>query len=486
MTAEYVAYHAAERPDAISIVVDGREITYSELDRDIRAMSWAMRGLGLSRGQSVAIKSEDAYVHWLLLLASERLGVAAASFMDAGTKQDLLASVDLVLTDAPSPIGRTPQHALTVDWVAAALANEEAEATPAPTPDDPVRIVSTSGTTGPSKRFLIRRRAQDARAAQWIASFNISRSSRYLVSTPIAMRGTFDCGSACLRAGGTIVIETRKSTTQSLCTYAVTHLLVLPFHIKAILEELPPDFSKPPDLTIVSFGGRISQELRERATRRLATAMCETYGTSEVCTVGAIWGPDTDGFGTIPPRAQVEVLDEHGNPLPMGGVGRIRVRTDAMCEGYLGNPEATHRMFQDGWFYPGDLAILRPGRQVKILGRSDDLLNIGGQKFLPAYLEELVLRSMVAADVGISSVESADGIGRLCVAVAQPRCDDIEIRVRVIAALQGHQLGSIKIVKLAEIPRNANGKIERARLKATVVSAVAAAAKSSTPGVTGA
>ena len=69
MTAEYVAYHGIERPDAIAVVSNGREIPYMELDRDIRAMSRALRELGLSRGHSVAIRSDNLYVHWLLLLA---------------------------------------------------------------------------------------------------------------------------------------------------------------------------------------------------------------------------------------------------------------------------------------------------------------------------------------------------------------------------------------------------------------------------------
>ena len=482
MTAEYVAYHAACRPGAISIVSDGREITYSTLDRDIRAMSWAMRGLGLSRGQSLLIRCDNAYAHWLLLIASERLGVAAVSLVDDGDPE-LLASVDLILTDKPLPAGPVRRHALTEDWIAAALSSQEAEAPPAPAADDSVRIVSTSGTTGPAKRFLVRRGAQDARTAQWITSFNISRSSRYLASIPLAMRGTFDCGCACLRVGGTIVLETRKPTTQALCAHTVTHLLVLPMHLRAILDELPPDFPKPQDLTVVSFGGRVPQELRERATKRLASALCETYGTSEVCTIGMIWGSDTEGFGTIPPRARVEVLDERGNSLPNGQVGEVRVRTDAMCEGYLGNPEATNRMFKDGWFHPGDLAILRSGGQVKILGRSDDILNIGGQKYLPSYLEELVLRSKVAGDVGISSVPGADGIDRLCVAIAQPKCADKELLSRVIAAFQDFQLGGLDVVKVREIPRNANGKIERARLKAMVAPAIGQTAKSPAPDI---
>jgi hypothetical protein len=87
-------------------------------------------------------------------------------------------------------------------------------------------------------------------------------------------------------------------------------------------------------------------------------------------------------------------------------------------------------------------------------------------------------------DVGVCSIESADGIGSLCVAVAQAGHDDTALQARVHAAIEGHQFGPIALVRLVEIPRNANGKIERARLKATVVSVVGDPAKSSAPGVT--
>jgi acyl-CoA synthetase (AMP-forming)/AMP-acid ligase II len=418
MTAEHVAYLAAERPDAVAVISDGRPITYAALDRDIRAMERAMRTLGLVRGNSIAVSCGNLYAHWLLLLASERLGIAAASLLGGIGKEELIANVDLVLAESPLPIGVARRsHLATADWVGAALARPEADEDrpSALAPDDPVRLVSTSGTTGRSKRFLVSRRTHDIRVAQWISTFHITRSSRYLVSLPMVVRGAYDCGCACLRVGGTIVLETRMGVAEALHTHAISHILVLPIHLKTILEGLPANFAKPRDLTIVSFGGRISSELRERTAQRLTTALCETYGTAEVCTIATIWRADTDSFGTIPPGVEVEVLDEQGTPLPLGRVGQIRIRGEVMCAGYLDNPDATSRMFKDGWFHPGDLAILQRGRQLKILGRSDDLLNLGGQKYLPTFLENLLLRHAPAEDVGVCAVAHADGTDRLCI-----------------------------------------------------------------------
>src|ERR1043166_2282474 len=79
MTADYVAYHAAERPDAVAVVSDGRPASYAELDRDIRKFAGAVHERGVVPGGSVAIGCNDFYVELLLLLACERLGAASAS-----------------------------------------------------------------------------------------------------------------------------------------------------------------------------------------------------------------------------------------------------------------------------------------------------------------------------------------------------------------------------------------------------------------------
>jgi 2,3-dihydroxybenzoate-AMP ligase len=478
MTADFIAYHATERPEAVAFVNEGRAIGYAEMSADIGRLARALGALGLARGHSIAVGADDVYVHWLLLLAAERLGIAAASFqLGEQRAAPLLASVDLVLSEPHfSTAGATRHHALTPAWLQSVLALPAEGAAPGPPkrPDDPVRIVRTSGTTATSKRFLVLRRMHEAVGAQWSWAFGLTRRSRFLVTLPLIVRATYDLGSACLRAGGTVVVETRTGLAATLSAHGITHAILLPINLKTVLDDLPPDFAKPRELTIVSFGAALARALRERATQRLASALCDLYGTVEAAAVSAIWRPDTDGFGTLLPSVQADAVDERGEPVPLGEIGRLRVKTDGMSEGYLDDPETTRRMFRDGWFYPGDVAVFRPGRQLKVLGRADDLLNIGGNKFLPADLEDQLANQVPAADVGVSSIENADGIEELCVAVSTDAYDSPELRDRIARAFGDAQLGRYYIVRLARIPRTAIGKIERKALKEAVARTLAA------------
>ena len=78
-TSDYVAFHAAERPDSLALINNGRHVTYAELAHDIGKFARALDEFRLPRGSSIAVACDDLYVHWLLLLASEHLGIATAS-----------------------------------------------------------------------------------------------------------------------------------------------------------------------------------------------------------------------------------------------------------------------------------------------------------------------------------------------------------------------------------------------------------------------
>ena len=481
MTVDYVDFHAAERPDATAVIHNGRAISFPLFSRDIRKVMGALRALGLARGGSVAVGTDDLYMHWLLLLASERLGIAAVSFLRGEERSTpLRASVDLVL-GAPeySAAGARRHHVLTPSWIEDVLGRPEEDVTalPAKAPDDPVRIVRTSGTTGESKRFLVTRRMHESLTASWQWGFALTPRSRYLQTVSLTVRATYDLGSACLRAGGTLVLESRMNALPAIAAHAITHAILLPVHLKGELELLPGDFPKPRDLTIVSFGAGISAALREKAMARLTTALCDLYGTVEVGSVSTSWR-DTDGFGTLWPQVQAEAVDEHDRSVPPGEMGRIRLKTDYMSLGYLDDPETTARKFHDGWFYPGDVGTIRPGGQLKILGRVDDLLNIGGQKLLPAVLEEELLKEGVAGDVGVSSITGADGMEELCIAVSNVVLDDKEATDRMLRALRMALFGRFHAVKLERIPRSANGKLQRKLLREEIARVIGAGSRS--------
>jgi 2,3-dihydroxybenzoate-AMP ligase len=477
MTADYVAYHAADRPDAVAVIHDGRTISFAQFREDIRRAMRAVRELGPSRGGSIAVGADNLYLHWLLLLACEQLGIAAASFLsgDALNCIPLLASVDLAVAEPECPIPAAKRrHALTRPWIQGVLAraNEGEEPALPKTPDDPVRIVQTSGTTGANKRFLITRRMHDSLNVQWRWVFGLDHRCRYLQTLPLVVRATYDLGSACLRSGGTLVLESRMGTIEALTAHSITHAILLPVQLGGTMDHLAPDFAKPRELTIVSFGAAVSPTLREKVTARLATSLCDLYGTVEVAAVSTIWRPDTDGFGTLLPQVQAEAVDDRDEPVPLGEMGRIRLKAAGMSEGYIDDPETTARLFRDGWFYPGDVGVIRPGRQLKIFGRADDLLNIGGQKFLPAVLEAWLLGQETAGDVGVCSLPNADGIEELCIAVAHVGHDDEELMSRIQHALRHVQVGRFHVVRLDRIPRFENGKLRRKLLREEVARAV--------------
>ena len=468
MTPEFIAFHAVERPSAVALVNEGREITYAEFVRAIPKFTRALREFGLPRGARVAIGCEDAYFHWLLRIGCEELGLVAAS-LPASTPGSwpFLGDFDLILSgaDLSSESLSRCRHAAP-DWLEGILAGPDVSEEPprwADSPDDPMRMAYTSGTTGTPKKLLFSRRNHENSIAKamWINAF--TQRSRNLLAMPFTVAGAYTNATACLRCGGTVVVESRMTLEQAITLHAITHTTLAPISVKSLLDGLSNAFEKPAELTIVSWGAPISRPLRERVLARLATDLCDLYGSNEAADVCSTRG--TAELGSVLPKVEVEIVDESHRPLPFGEVGQIRVKTDCMVDDYLDDPETTRRKFRDGWFYAGDLGILHGARHLQYIGRSDDLLNIGWRKLLPSALEELVLQSVDVGDVGVCSLPDADGIEEICVVLSDARCGDRELVDQITKAFRRFQLGQFHTIKTDRIPRNANGKIERARLK---------------------
>ncbi len=480
MTADHIAFHALEHPDAVALVHEGRPITYAEFARDLRKLTIAAAELGVPRGGSVAVGAVDLYTHWLLLLAFERLGVVTASFSpsEGDGATPLLRSVDLVLAEphfAPAGAGR--HHAITGDWLTRALALEaERELLVAPQrPEEPVRILRTSGTTGQPKRIQNSRLAYDAKITRWIVLAGFNVRSRLLITMSLNVQGMYSCASACLRAGGTVIAATVTEPgdiARAILEHGVTVLILAPVQIKQVLDALPDGFVKPQSLMLCSFGAAVSTALRERALATLATEVIDMYGSNETGFISSIGSSREEGISTIWPGARVEVVDERDQLLPYGQMGRIRARTPEMIQSYPNDPETTHRMFKDGWFYPGDFGVLHGPRRLQIVGRSDDLLNLGGLKLPPEVLEQAIVKSAAVGDVGACSIRNADGIEQVLIGLVDAQGEDRELLARVTKALSRFYIGEFRIVKLRAIPRNANGKIQRDLLRSAIIEAV--------------
>jgi acyl-coenzyme A synthetase/AMP-(fatty) acid ligase len=481
MSFDYIAFHAAERPRAVALVSGGREITYAQFRDGISNLTRALHALGRPRGSSVAVASDDIHIHWLLLLACERLGLVSASFpgQDGRSWLPLLARTDFIfyepgfLPEAEVAALGKPHQALTRDWLAAALAltGDDAAADAPAVGDEPVRLVRTSGTTGSAKRLHMTRSMLELWIGRWIWYPGLGRQSRLLLTLPANAAGGYAQAAACLRAGGTAVGETLTSpadAARAIADHAITHVTLLPIHLKQVLDELPTGFRRPPSLTVTSFGASISPTLRERALACLATELSDLYGCNEVGFICAARSTAGEAAGAVLPGVTVEVVDDHERPLPLGQAGRIRAKTPCMAAGYIDDPEATARMFRDGWFYPGDVGVLTGPRHLRVIGRGDHILNIGGGKFAPELLEEQVLLHAPVGDVGICALPNALGVEELHVGVARASSDDQAVLTGVTRAFRDVAIGQFHVTRLPAIPRNVTGKIQRDELKRTI------------------
>ena len=470
MSVDYVTFHAMERPDAVAFIDNGRRYTYAQFDRDIRKFILGLRELGITRGRRVGLACGDLYITWVLLLALERLGAVTLLLarQEAPEAIPLLASLDIVVSEWGLPAGIVSRHhPITPEWIASVRTRPEDRDAELPkaSDDDVILILRTTGTTGDPKVLHCVRKTQSAWSDEWIWSLGLTSASRFLLLLMLDVYTIYTLATGVIRAGGTVVREDRVRMGQAIWDHGITHTALFPIHLSALMDSLDEGFQKPPGLFVVSFGAMLSASLREKTTTRLATVLSDNYGSREVGFVSRITRSDAGGVSVVAPGAEVDVVDEQGRSLPRGQLGRLRVKTPFMHHEYVGNPEATAKFFQDGWFNSGDLAIMPGPKHLRLMGRADDLINVGGTKVLPSTIEEFALGALNAKDVGVCSVRNRHGVDELVIGMSGVSLGDHEVQARLSPLLRPFQFANLHLVRIASIPRNAGGKIQRDQLK---------------------
>ena len=168
------------------------------------------------------------------------------------------------------------------------------------------------------------------------------------------------------------------------------------------------------------------------------------------------------------PGVGVRVVDGDGSRLPDGTVGALEVRGPNVFAGYWRMPEKTKQEFSaDGWFRTGDVGLIDDLGYVSIVGRSKDLIISGGYNVYPAEIEGVCNELPGVAETAVVGVPHPD-FGEAVVAVIVPRPGesvDADALTRTLKA----KIANFKVPKavfvVAELPRNAMGKVQKNRLR---------------------
>ncbi|MFM6991210.1 MAG: class I adenylate-forming enzyme family protein [Rhodoferax sp.] len=388
LTLNFIRHWAEQTPQAQAVVVDGRPIQYVDLYRHLCGCVQAMAAFNLRPGQVVWLSVSDFYINLVVLIALETLGLtsAMASRRTQLNTDPLLRHADFALLDeAVEDVSGVPSHRMTATWLHSVF-NQPHQGIEglvhSPQWTDGVRLTSSSGTSQEPKPILLNHAVQASWHQYYLDYSGYTSNSRLLVVGSWAVNVFYSRATVCLRLGATVmslkeVIQLPQLKFNTAC--------MMPLDLEILLKLLPDNFIKPERLVIHTGGAALTAPLRARALQRLCTAIHNNYGCVET---GVLIEMQEEKIGALAAGVKVDIVDQAHQPLPAGQLGVLRAKSKTMIEAYWHRPEATAQSFRDGWFYPGDEAMRLPDGRLQLMGRRDDLLNLGGIKTSPLPFEQ--------------------------------------------------------------------------------------------------
>lgn len=454
---EYVREWADRTPEATAMNFYGRLFTYRELNGLIDRMANGLIGLGLKKGDRVAIHMDNCPQFVVAYFGALRAGGVAVplnpmfkhtelayEINDAGAtvligldylyaevekarsethfKHAIVTSLKDYLPDNPIlPVSADmlqPKRsfAQTIDFVEFL---EKSVEIPVCRVDDLHKDLAlfqyTGGTTGTPKGAVVTHHALSCASVSSMQWYRHREEDIHLGVTPFFhIMGQIQAMCSHLVSGGQTLILTRfipdtvaRAITQCRPTawVAATTMVIALLNLPNIKDH---DFSS---LRILWTGGSsISVELQRQMKELCPNAIVgEGYGLSESLAQGGAITPLHGyklGFLGIPQTSDIKIMDKETGTreLPANEEGEIIMKGPAIAVGYWNKPEETAEVFRDGWLYTGDLGIMDEEGYIKLLGRSRELIKCSGYSVFPADVEDLLYRHPAIKEVAVVGI----------------------------------------------------------------------------------
>jgi long-chain acyl-CoA synthetase len=229
------------------------------------------------------------------------------------------------------------------------------------------------------------------------------------------------------------------------------------------------DFS---ELRVTLGGGTAVQApVAEKWLKVTGCPICEAYGLSETSPAATGNPTDTDSFsGTIGlplPSTEIQILDDDGNPVPLGQPGEIAIRGPQVMAGYWNHPEETAKaMTADGFFKSGDVGVMDERGYTKIVDRKKDMILVSGFNVYPNEIEGVVAGMpgvVECAVVGVPDERTGEAV-RLFVVRKDPAVTEKAVRDWCDQHLTGYKKPK-HIEFRDDLPKTNVGKILRRQLR---------------------
>ncbi len=427
-------------PQQEALVIEGKRLTYGELDARVRGTAQGLRALGVKRGDHVAVCMGNT-VEWVVFFYAAASVGAVTVPVNTRFKPDelayclkqadvkLLFVVDRFLRidfigmlrqicagiDSALPAPDLPRLQNVVvlgsDVPKAAIAYADMLALggtwDAPEfddviPGDVLLMQFTSGTTSYPKGVMLTHDNMLRNAAYVSERFDLQQGDRYFSARPFYhVAGSTLSLLAALTAGACLLSSQSYDPGEALrimSTESCTHTSGNDTMFLMLLNH--PDFERYP-LKLrggwASAGAEVTRKIIERMGM---TGVCQAYGLSEASpNVSMSWHHDdiekrVNGWGHVLEGVDVRIQDPGTRKdLPAGETGEILVRGWSVMKGYYKMPEQTAKAIDDeGWLHTGDFGVMDDDGRLRFASRIKDVFRVGGENVAPAEVEDVLHR----------------------------------------------------------------------------------------------
>jgi acyl-CoA synthetase (AMP-forming)/AMP-acid ligase II len=492
-----VASTAAKAPQRIAVIDGERQIDYAQFDALIDRVAASLQASGLMPRDVISICALSSLEYVATFFGALRAGVAVAPLAPSSTPQDFAAmvadsgakilfwdaTVAASMADATIAPGVVPvalddgDHGQPFSvWCAPPGTKPELVTID---PDWIFNIIYSSGTTGTPKGIV---HTQFLRWRQYgqLDPLGYGEDAVTLLSTPLYSNTTLVCFNPTFAGGGTVVLMKKfdaRGFLELAQQHRVTHAMLVPVQYRRIMAL--PDFDA---FDLSSFrmkfctSAPFAAELKAEILKRWPGGLTEYYGMTEgggSCALLAHEHPDKLAtVGQPMPDHEIRLIDDDGNPVPVGEIGEIVGRSPVMMEGYLNQPQKTAETFwhdADGqrWVRTGDIGRFDADGFLTLMDRKKDMIISGGFNIYPSDIESVVSEYADVVEVAVVGMPSEDwGETPVAFVVARP---DGALDPAALKAWTNARVGKTQrladVVLVDALPRSAIGKVLKRELR---------------------